>query len=125
MNPRRYSVAVPSDGAGNGSVNSPMISGEIIAVHYVKDGSNAYTNGVTVNLSLEATGQSVWNEAAVNASAIRAPRQPTHSQAGVAALYAAGGTAVLETMVMAEDRVVCAVSGAGANKTGTFIILVR
>jgi hypothetical protein len=125
MNPRRYSVVVPTDGAGNGSVASPMISGEIIAVHYVKDGTNAYSNGVTTNLTLEATGQVVWNEAAVNASAIRAPRQPTHSQVGAAALYAAGGTAVLESIVMAEDRVVCAISGGGANKTGTFIILVR
>jgi len=60
----------------------------------------------TTNASGSGTGYTgvisgtVWSEAAVNASATRAPRQATHTTAGPAALYASGGIAVLDWIAM-------------------------
>jgi hypothetical protein len=60
----------------------------------------------------------------VNASAAVYPRAPTHSQAGAASLYAAGGTAVQSPIGLASDRVKIALAQGGATKTGAFHILV-
>jgi hypothetical protein len=82
----RYVVALTTDGAGAATGYTPVVSGEVIQIRYVK---TDYDNGVGFTITAEATGETIWTEAAVNASATRAPRQATHSTAGVAALYAA------------------------------------
>lgn len=55
---------------------------------------------------------------------VRAPRQPTHSTAGVAALYTAGGTAVGDRIALGRDRIKIVVGSGGNTKTGKFIALV-
>ncbi len=72
----------------------------------------------------ETTGASIWTESSVNASAERLPKQATHSTAGVAALYASGGTAVLDYIPIANERIKIAVTSGGDTKVGTFYITV-
>jgi hypothetical protein len=100
---------------------SPRLSGKIHQIEYVK---TDYAAGVDFTITGEATGVSLWAQTDVNASAVVAPRQPTHSQAGVASLFAAGGTAVQDKVALANDRVKIAIAQGGATKTGTFHILV-
>lgn len=121
---RRYKVTVTTDGSGNAVAYSPRIAGEIHQIEYVKDGANPYANGVDFTITGEATGIGLWTQADVNASAVVAPRQPTHSQVGVASLYAAGGTAVQARVGMASDRVKISLAQGGAAKVGAFHILV-
>lgn len=121
---RRYKVSVTTDGSGNAVAYSPRIAGEIHSVQYVKDGSNPYAAGVDFTITAEATSENIWTQADVNASAVVYPRAPTHSQAGAAALYAAGGTGVLARVAVASDRVKIALAQGGAAKVGVFHILV-
>lgn len=122
---RRYKVTVTTDAAGNATAYSPRLSGEIHQIEYVKDpGANPYAAGVDFTITGEATGINLWTQADVNASAVVAPRQPTHSQAGAASLYAAGGTAVQARIAMANDRVKIGLAQGGNTKVGAFHILV-
>jgi glutamine cyclotransferase len=122
---RRYKVTVTTAADGSATAYTPRINGKIHQIEYVKDGSNAYTDGVDFTITGEATGIGLWTESNVNASAVRAPRQATHSQVGAAALFAAGGTAVQDKIAMASDRVKIVLAQGGNAKTGAFHVLVE
>ena len=83
-----------------------------------------YTDGVDFTITTETTGQTLWTESNVNAAAVKAPRQATHSTAGVAALYASGGTAVNDRVAIGRERVKIVIAAGGATKTGVFHITV-
>src|ERR1041385_9029590 len=93
------SVTTAADGSATAYSDSP-ITGRISSIRYVK---TDFDNGSTITITAEATGETIWTESSVNASATRAPRQATHSTAGAASLYAAGGTAVNDRIVLAND----------------------
>lgn len=116
----RQVVTITTDGAGAGTGYTSVVTGAVIQIRYVK---TDYDNGVGFTITAEATGETIWTEAAVNASATRAPRQPIHSTAGAAALYAAGGTAVSDYLVLANDRVKIVVAAGGAAHTGAFHVV--
>lgn len=118
---RRYEVDITTDASGNAIAYSPRIRGKIHQIEYVK---TDFANGVDFTITGEATGIGIWTESDVNASAVRAPRLPTHSQVGVAALYASAGTAVADKIALAGDRVKIAIAQGGNAKSGTFHILV-
>ncbi|MBB3591721.1 hypothetical protein FHX08_002065 [Rhizobium sp. BK529] len=120
---RRFKVPVTTDGSGNATAYSPRLAGKIHSIQYVKDGANAYTDGVDFTITANDTGENIWTEANVNASAVRYPRAPTHTQAGAAALFAAGGTPVLDRIGVVDKLKIVLAQG-GANKTGAFHILV-
>lgn len=131
MNPRQRVLAIATDGAGAATVNdSVQISGRIVDVRYVPDGSVPMTG--TPVLTLTSLGdasqggatQSIWAEtlASPGSAAQRAPRQATHGATGAAALYAAGGTGVLDKFVMANETLKLTVSGGGASKKGTVVV---
>jgi hypothetical protein len=118
---RRFSVTVTSDASGDATAYSPYLSGYLHSIQYVK---TDYTDGVDFTITADATGQGIWTESNVNAAIIKAPRQPTHSQAGVASLYAAGGTAVEDRIALSRDRVKIVIASAGNAKTGAFVITI-
>lgn len=119
---KRHKVTITTAADGTATGYSPVISGEIMQVEYVK---GDYADGVDFTITGEDTSVNIWTQSNVNASAVVAPRQPTHSQAGVASLYAAGGTAVQAPIAIARDRVKIAIAQGGNAKVGTFHILVR
>lgn len=118
---RRYKVTVNTASDGTATAYSPRLSGKVHQIEYVK---TDFADGVDFTITGEATGVSLWAESNVNASAVRHPRAPTHSQAGVAALYASGGTAVGEPVALGSDRVKIVIAQGGNAKVGTFHILV-
>ncbi|MCA0025478.1 MULTISPECIES: hypothetical protein [unclassified Mesorhizobium] len=120
---RRFKVPVTTDGSGNATVTSPRLAGKIHSIIYVKDATNAYTDGVDFTMTAEDTGENVWTQANVNASVAVYPRAPVSSQAGVASLYAAGGTAIQDKIGIV-DRLKIVLAQGGASKTGLFHILV-
>ncbi len=121
---RRYKVTVTTAADGTATAYTPRVSGKIHQIEYVKDGSNGYAAGVDFTITGEATGVNLWTQSNVDASAVVAPRMATHSQAGVASLYAAGGTAVQERLALSRDRVKIAIAQGGNAKVGTFHVLV-
>lgn len=122
---KRYKVTVTTASDGTATAYTPRLSGKVMQVEYVKDGTTPYSNGVDFTITGEATGVNIWTENDVNASAVRAPRQPTHSQAGAAALYAAGGVGVLAPIALANDRVKIALASGGSAKVGVFHVVVE
>lgn len=113
----RFVVPVTVDASGDATVYSPVVTGAVIAIHYVK---TDFANGVDFTITSEATGQSLWTQADQNASAVKCPRQPTHDGVGAASLYAAGGEPVEDRIVLAKDRIKIVVASGGVSKTGTF-----
>jgi len=118
---RNFEVTVVTDGSGVATVYSPYLSGFIHEITYVK---TDYADGVDFTITAEKTGETIWTQADVNAGVTKAPRQPTHSNVGVAALYASGGTAVNDRIALGRDRVKIVLAQGGATKTGKFIICV-
>lgn len=121
MSIRKHTVTLVSDGSQVGTAYSPYISGYIESIQYLK---TDYADGVDFTITAEATGETIWTEADVNAAVIKHPRAATHSTAGVAALYAGSGTAVNDRIALGRDRVKIVLAQAGATKTGAFVITV-
>lgn len=118
---RRFVVTVTTASDGSATAYTPYLSGYINAIEYIK---TDYTDGVDFTITAEATGETIWTEANVNAAKVCLPRAATHSTAGVAALYASGGTAVLERIALGRDRVKIVLAQGGATKTGAFHVIV-
>lgn len=117
---QRQTVSVLTVADGSATVYSEPLTGKI-SLSYVK---SDFADGVDFNITLESSGQTVWNESNVNASATRAPRQATHSTAGVAATYD-GTVAVLDKIAIAGDRIKFAITSGGDTKSGSFVIVME
>lgn len=122
MTMRRHVVSVTTASDGSATAYSPYISGKIHAIHYLK---TDFTDGVDFTITAEATAETIWTEANVNAAKACFPRGATHSNAGVAALYDSGGVAVNDKIALGRDRVKIAIASGGNAKTGAFHILVE
>lgn len=114
---QRQEVSVATIADGSATAYSGVVTGKLSQIRYVK---TDFADGSTITITAEATGETLWAEAAVNASTTRAPRQATHSTAGAAALYAAGGAAVNDKIALANDRIKIVIANGGNVKTGTF-----
>ena len=119
---QRHAVTVTTAADGSATAYSPVLTGKLSQIRYVKID---FADGVDFAVTAEATGATLWAEDNVNASATRAPRQATHSTAGVAALYAAAGQAVNDKIALANDRVKIVIAAGGDTKTGTFHIVIE
>lgn len=115
----RRTVAVTTAADGSATAYSTVCTGKVSAVRYVK---TDFADGATITITSEATGETIWSETGVNADATRAPRQATHTTAGSAALYAGGGSAVLDRICLANDRIKIVIANGGNVKSGTFHI---
>lgn len=113
----RIAVTVTTDASGDATAYTPVVTGKLSQIRYVK---SDFAAGVDFTITAEATGETLWAQNDVNASSTVAPRQATHSTAGVAALYAASGTAVLDKIALANDRIKIVIAQGGNAKSGTF-----
>ena len=122
MTVRRFTVPITVDADGDAEVYTPKIFGHLVSVRYVK---TDFADGVDFVVTNETTGETVWSEEAVNASASRYPRAATHTTAGAASLYASGGTAVQGRIAIGGDRLKIVVADGGVSKSGTLHFLVE
>lgn len=118
----RHTVTVTTAADGSATAYSPVVTGKLSQIRYVK---TDFAVGVDFTITSEATGETLWTEANVDASTTRAPRQATHGTDGVAALYAAAGTAVNDKIALAKDRVKIVIANGGNAATGTFHIVME
>lgn len=113
-------VTVTATGTGY----SPYFSGYIESIEYVKDGTAPYSDGVDFTITADVTGEAILSLTDQNSSVVKRPRAATHSTAGVASVYASGGTAVNDRIALSRDRVKVAIAQGGNGKTGTFVVTV-
>lgn len=119
---RRHEVTVVTASDGSATAYSPVISGKLLSVQYVK---TDYADGVDFTITAEANGQAIWSESDVNAAVTKAPRLAVHTVAGAAALYASGGVAVLDKIALGRDRIKIVLAQGGNAKTGKFVFLME
>jgi hypothetical protein len=116
---RKFTVPVTVDGSGDATAYSPWLSGHVESIQYVKDD---FADGVDFAITSAETGEDIWTQLNVNAAVTVRPRAPTHSTAGVAALYAGAGEAVNDRIALGRDRVKIVVAQGGVSKSGSFVI---
>ena len=119
---RLAAIAVTTAADGSATAYSEVCTGKVSTLRYVK---TDFADGSTITFTSEATGETIWAETGVNASATRAPRQATHSTAGAAALYAGGDAAVNDKIALANDRIKIVIASGGNVKSGTFHIVLE
>ena len=117
---QRHVVTATTAADGSATVYSDTLTGKLTQIRYAK---TDFADGVDFTITAEATGETLWADTNINASETVAPRQPTHDTAGAAAVYAAGGSAVLDKIALANDRVKIVISAGGNTKTGTFHLI--
>lgn len=118
---RKHVITAVTNGSGAVTAYSPYISGYIESIEYVKAGADNYTDGVDFTITAEATGENIWTDTNINASETVRPRGPTHTTAGVAAVYATSAP-VNDRIALARDRVQIAIVAGGDTHTGQFVI---
>jgi len=116
-------VVEVTTGTATGVGYTPVVTGRILQIRYVKPASGGFDDGVDFDVTLEDSGVAVWSEDNVNASKTVCPRQAAHGVDGVAAEYATGFP-VEEPVVVADERIKVAVAAGGNGTTGTFHITV-
>lgn len=121
MTVRRFVVPITVDASGDAEEYTPAIYGHLVSFRYVKDD---FADGVDFIVTTETTGETLWSEESVNASATRYPRAATHSTAGAASLYAALGEAVNGKIAIGGDRIKIVVADGGNATSGTLHVLV-
>lgn len=120
MTIRRHVVDVVTDEYGDAEVFSPRLSGKLISIRYAAAaGEAAFDQYVDFALTAENTGETIWSEESVDASASRYPRAAAHTTAGAAATYD-GSNATLAEISLSQDRVKIVVADGGDAKSGTF-----
>ena len=120
---QRHTITLTTDASGDVTAyTSDPITGKINAIKYTK---TDFANGVDFTVTGESSGIAIWTGTDVNASTTVAPRQATHSTAGAAALYAAGGTAVNDLIAISKERIKIVVAQGGNAKTGTLDIIIE
>jgi hypothetical protein len=123
MGMRQYKMTVNSAGDGTATgFSQRIVGGKIHSISYIK---GDYADTVDFAITKETTGEALWAQDNVTASATIYPRANTASTANAASLYASGGTNVRDAIGIAVDRVKVVLAQAGANKTGQFLILVE
>lgn len=115
---QRITVPVTTIADGSATAYSDPVTGDLSQCRYMKDATTPFDNGVGFTITNETTGETLWAEAAVNASATRAPRQATHSTAGVAL-----GATITDKIALAGDRIKIVIASGGNVKTGSFVFL--
>lgn len=122
MHAARETVSLTTDGSGAATGYTNNVTGRILGVHYVKPGSGGFDNGVSLTVTLEATGESVVVITS-NTSLNTYPRVGVQDATGAAATL--DGTRLMRTEVVAcNDRVKVVVAGGGSAKTGTVYVIV-
>lgn len=119
---QRIPIRMTTESDGSGTFYSDQkVNGRILQLQYVK---TDFADGSTMTITGESSGLPILAESAINASAVRAPRQPTHSTAGAASLYAVGGEPVEDYIYVVDERLKCVVASGGNAKTGVWWVYV-
>lgn len=118
---QRHVVTVTTDADGNAVAYSPVLTGLLSRIRYVK---SDFADGVDFTITSEATGESLWTETNVNASASRATRQLIYTDTGSSIAYAAT-FGVYEKIALAVDRIKISIASGGNAKSGTFHLILE
>lgn len=114
-------IVTGTDGAGTGY--TPSLNGFVHSIRYAK---TDFADGVDFDVTVESTGEVLWDQDNVNAAAIKYPRIGVHNSLGTAITF--DGTAavpIVDRVALVDDRVKVVVANGGTTgQTGSFIVQV-
>ena len=113
-------VETASDGTATG-YSGRTFNGKLVAIQYIKED---YANGVDFTITSEETGQTIWTQSDVNASATKYPLTQACSTAGVAATLD-GTRALLVPIALTNERIKVEIAQGGDTKVGAFGFIVE
>lgn len=113
-------VTTASDGSAT-AYSGKTYNGRLVGIRYAK---TDYANGVDFTITSETTGQTLWTQNDVNASATVYPQTAAHSTAGVALTFN-GTQAVTTPVALFNERIKVVLASGGATKTGDFTFMVE
>lgn len=123
MTPERHRIEVTTDASGDFTGYTVPVWGRVVQVLYTPGASPIDTNG-DLDITGETTGIVIANHDNIGTSAFtKAYRQPTHTAAGAAAIYAATD-GVLDHVWIAGERIKLVIANGGNTLSGTFDIWV-
>lgn len=121
----RHEVSITVDASGDGTGYTPTVTGRVIAIRYVPDGSTPYDTGFDAVITCDVTGLAILTITNGGTAALNIyPRAATVSVANAASLYAAGGTAVNDHIPVSAERIKIVLAQAGNATTGKFHVYV-
>ena len=121
MYAERKTVTITTNGSGVATGYIEGLVGRLQTIRYVPDGTKPYAATVDVTITVDQTGQAILAVSDVSGAFTYAPRQPTHTTAGAAALFAGSGTAVNDHIVLAAgDRIKIVLAQGGDATVGAF-----
>lgn len=123
MHVERHEVTATTSAGGAATVYTPVVTGRVLSVQYVKAVSGGFSDGVDFDVTAERTGEVILDKDDVNASAIFYPRAAVHDTTGTAATLD-GTRAMRDAIHVAKDRIKIVVGSGGAVTTGTFYIII-
>lgn len=120
MYAERHAIDLTTDGSGNATGYSPVVTGRVLSVQYVK---TDFADGVDLTITAEATGQAILTLTDQNTAGVFFPRAQVHGPTGTALTYD-GTRTVNEPVCVAHDRIKVVVASGGATKTGTVRVVI-
>ena len=121
----RHEVAVTTTSGGAATGYTGVVSGRVLAIRYVPDGTSPLDTGFDATITCDVSGLPIITVTNGGLSALSlAPRAATVTVANAAALYAAGGTAVNDLIPVAAERVKIVIAQGGDTKAGTFHVYI-
>lgn len=118
----RYEMAITVDGSGTytGTVQDNgadgVFFGTLLAISYVKHGSNPFD--ATVDFIIGGDERLFWVESNVSASKVVFPHEDAHGQDG-ASVDSYGGSPLYYPVMLFDENIGVALVGAGAGNQGT------
>lgn len=112
-------VTTASDGTAT-AYSGRTFNGKLVAIDYAK---TDFANGVDFTITSEETGQTLWTQSDVNASATKYPLTQACSTAGVAATLD-GTRALLVPIAIVNERIKVQIAQGGDTKIGAFSFVV-
>jgi len=122
----RHVLALTCNASGDGTVYSAgLVNGRVLQLRYTPHASTPLDTNADLAITGEESGVVIATLSNIGLSAFAVvPRQAIHTVLGAAALYAAGGAAVLEPVFVAGERIKVVIAQGGVSMAGTLHVLV-
>lgn len=115
----RQEVTITTDASGDAEV---FLDGGTWVIEEIKYTKDDFADTVDFAITGEDSGTNIWTQVNITASVTVRPRAATHSTAGVAALYAASGTAVNDKILIIDERIKIVIDEGGNATSGTITV---
>lgn len=119
MTCEKHTVSVQTDSSGDATEYSPSVNGRLVSIQYTKDDDAPFSDGVGFTITNASSGETLWEQAAVNDADQVFPKRPNDGTDGTQL------TGQYDYCYLANERVKFVIADGGSTKVGEFTIVVE